>query len=83
MVSVKVRRAMLGDRFPGSSAPLDITLMVEAVTGARAGMLVAALVVTGRKKGKLGANAMKRVIAGAHLPTPWLFEPAKRPDTRR
>ena len=28
-------------------------------------------------KGKLGANAMKRVAAGAHLPTPWLFEPAK------
>ena len=21
---------------------------------------------------------MKRVAAGAHLPTPWLFEPAKR-----
>ena len=28
----------------------------------------------------LGANAMKRVAAGAHLPTPWLFEPAKRPN---
>ena len=23
---------------------------------------------------------MKRVAAGAHLPYPWLFEPAKRPD---
>ena len=34
------------------------------------------------EKGKLGANAMKRVAAGAHLPTPWLFEPAKRPDDR-
>ena len=35
-----------------------------------------------RRKGKLGArlHAMKRVAAGAHLPTPWLFEPAKRPD---
>ena len=22
----------------------------------------------------------KRVAAGAHFPTPWLFEPAKRPD---
>ena len=33
-------------------------------------------------QGKLGANAMKRVAAGAHLPTPWLFEPAKRPDVR-
>ena len=32
------------------------------------------------KKGKLGAYAIKRVAAGAHLPTPWLFEPAKRPD---
>ena len=25
-------------------------------------------------KGKLGANAMKHVAVGAHLPTPWLFE---------
>ena len=31
-------------------------------------------------KGKLGAYAMKRVAAGAHLPTPWLFE--KGPDDR-
>ena len=35
-----------------------------------------------RKKGKLGANAIKRVAAGAHLPTPWLFEPGKCPDDR-
>ena len=33
-------------------------------------------------KGKLGAYAMKRLAAGAHLPTPWHFEPAKRPDDR-
>ena len=33
-------------------------------------------------KGKLGAHAMKRVAAGAHLPAPGLFEPAKRPDDR-
>ena len=32
------------------------------------------------KEGKLGAYAMKRVAAGAHVPAPWLFEPAKRPD---
>ena len=25
---------------------------------------------------------MKRVAAGAHLQTPWLFEPAKRPDDK-
>ena len=25
---------------------------------------------------------MKRVDAGAHLPTPWLFQPAKRSDDR-
>ena len=25
---------------------------------------------------------MKRVAAGAHLPTAWFFEPAKRPDDR-
>ena len=30
----------------------------------------------------LGANAMKRVAAGAHLQTPWLFKLAKRPDDR-
>ena len=28
------------------------------------------------------AYAMKRVAASAHLPTPWLFEPAKSPDDR-
>ena len=35
-----------------------------------------------RKEGKLGTNAMKRVAAVAHLPTPWLFELAKHPDDR-
>ena len=35
-----------------------------------------------KSKGKLGAYAMKRVAAGAHLPISWLFEPAKRPDNR-
>ena len=35
-----------------------------------------------RKKGKLGANAMKRLAVGAHLPTSWLFEPANRPDDK-
>ena len=35
-----------------------------------------------RTKGKLGTNAMKRVAAAAHLPTPRLFEPAGRPDDR-
>ena len=33
-------------------------------------------------EGKFGAHAMKRVAAGAHLSTSWLFEPAKRPDDR-
>ena len=37
-----------------------------------------------QKRGKrtLGAYAMKRVAAGAHLPISWLFEPAERPDDR-
>ena len=35
-----------------------------------------------RKKGMFWANAMKRVVVGAHLLTPWIFEPAKRPDDR-
>ena len=35
-----------------------------------------------KKDGKLQANAIKRVAAGAYLPTLWLFEPAKRPDDR-
>ena len=30
------------------------------------------------KEGKFGAYAMKRIAASAHLPTSWLFEPAKR-----
>ena len=29
-----------------------------------------------------GANAMKRVAAGAHLLAPWLFEPVKCPEDR-
>ena len=33
-------------------------------------------------RGKLGTYAMERVAAGAHRPTPWLFEPAKCPDDR-
>ena len=32
-------------------------------------------------KGRLRANAMKRVAAGAHLPTPWVFEPARNAQT--
>ena len=35
-----------------------------------------------KEKGKLGAYAMKRVAAGAHLSTPWLFELAKLSDDR-
>ena len=31
-------------------------------------------VVKRKRKEKLGAQALKRVAAGAHLPTPWLFE---------
>ena len=33
-----------------------------------------------KKRGKLGAYAMKRVGAGVHLRTLWLCEPAKRPN---
>ena len=33
-------------------------------------------------EGKLGAYAMQRVAAGAHLPTPRLFEPAQRLDDK-
>ena len=33
-------------------------------------------------KEMLGTYAMNRVAASAHLPTSWLFEPAKRPDDR-
>ena len=35
------------------------------------------------KKRKLKkAYAKKRIAAGAHLPTPWRFEPVKHPDDR-
>ena len=33
-------------------------------------------------KGKLAANAMKRVAADGYLPTPWPFESAERSDDR-
>ena len=36
----------------------------------------------GKEKGKLAAYAIKRVAVGAHLLTPWFFEPAKSPDDR-
>ena len=39
-------------------------------------------VIPQKGKGKMGAYAIKRVAAGAYLPTSWLFEPAKRPDDR-
>ena len=35
-----------------------------------------------RKKSKVGAYDLKRLAAGAHLPTPRLFEPAERPVDR-
>ena len=34
------------------------------------------------RKGKLGVYVMECVAAGAHLPTPWLFEAAKHRDDR-
>ena len=34
------------------------------------------------RKGKMWVYAMKVVAAGAHLPTPWVFALAKRPDDR-
>ena len=30
----------------------------------------------------MGEYAMKRVVAGAHFPSSWLFEPASHPDDR-
>ena len=36
----------------------------------------------GRKEEELVVYAIKRVAAGAHVPTPRFFEPAKRPDDR-
>ena len=35
-----------------------------------------------KKKKSWVAHAMKRLAAGAHLSTSWLFEPAKRSDDR-
>ena len=36
----------------------------------------------GKKEGTIEPNAMKRVAAGAHLSTSWLYERARRPDKR-
>ena len=56
---------------PGQSAHNRVTTSLPAVLAKRK-----------RVKGKLGAYVLNCVAAGAHLPTPWLFEPAKRPDDR-
>ena len=34
------------------------------------------------KKEMLGVYAIERISAGAHFPSPWVFEPAKRLDDR-
>ena len=48
-----------------------------------AGVIAGLLHTRNRKgNGKLRAYAMKRVAAGAHVPTLWLFEHAKRADDR-
>ena len=33
-------------------------------------------------EGKSGVYAIMCVVAGAHLPIPWIFEPAKHQDDR-
>ena len=54
-----------------------------SVVGFRVRAMISRGVASGDEgKGKLGAHAMKRVAAGVHLPTPRLFELAKRPDDR-
>ena len=45
----------------------------------RLGKILGSVSVRGQK---MGAYAMKRVAAGAHLSTLWLFEPAICPDDR-
>ena len=59
---------------------------LEEVSNGQACVIKQNLVITdfvqGKEQEKLGANVVKRVAAGAHLPTPWLFEAAKRPDDR-
>ena len=59
----------LGDLSNGCQSCGDIFTMADQVR-------------KGKGEGKLGEYATKRVAAGVHFPTPWLFEPAKRPDDR-
>ena len=35
-----------------------------------------------RRKMKVGVYSLNGVTAGAHLPTPWLYEPANRPGDK-
>ena len=65
------RKLVVGDR---GAQTVNSSTLSRIVTRSGSVCLI------GSWKKKVGANAMKRVAAGAHLPTPWLFEPAKRPD---
>ena len=59
--------------FP-ATRPTSITLAILFLSAGHGGHM--------EEIGKLGAYAIKRVAAGAYLPTPWLFEPAKCPDDK-
>ena len=55
-----------------------VCIQIPQRFGTHADLLERELIIYLREK-KLGAYAMKRVAASAHLPTPSLHEPAKRP----
>ena len=75
----------LGFAIPRNAQTIEPTSALTAVfsfSASSAGCECVSVYVCVWKKRKLVAYAMERVAASAHLPTDWLFEPAKRPDDR-
>ena len=64
---------------PVNNSIINQNMSGQVRCGAYAGAARPSSFQIGKEKRKLGTYAMKRVAAGAHVPTPWLFEPAKTP----
>ena len=56
-------------------SPVTISALLYYVVNAE-------MVYSSEDEGNLEAHTMKGVASGAHLPTPWSSESAKRPDDR-
>ena len=70
----------LGSGYPMGPLELSDYVGLDTMKFVMDGKLLTAPDGLEKKRGKLGAYAMKRVGAGVHLRTLWLCEPAKRPN---